>query len=243
MVSSFTPGIGMVGGFTMLSDYHKSKDGIFSRVQNLDWVYLLSVGAGAAGLGRPVSILGNNFGFRRAVYDAVGGYRRLGFTIIEDFALMNAMLRQTSWRVRFLLAPDAAIFSLPPLSWRAFIDQRKRWSAGGKEVSAFGKLLLIAGLLRHFATVMAIIFLKPLLPILLGIGLALAADFLLLHHTTRRLQRRDALRYFPLFEIYFLLYSFFFAPVVALPTTVRWKNVVYHWRFGRRVHKIEESHS
>ncbi len=241
MVSGFTPEVGMVGAFTLLSNFQEPRDGFFSRVQNLDWLYLLSVGAGAAGLEMPVSILGNNFGFRREVYEVVGGYRRLGFSIIEDCALMNAMLRQTKWRVRFVLEPGAAILSLPPLTWRAFIDQRKRWSAGGKEVSTFGKLLLIAGFLRHIATILGFIFIKPIALIIAAVLLVSLADFLLLLSTTSRLGRRDSLFYFPFFEIYFLLYSFLFAPVVALPTTVRWKNVDYHWRFGRRVQKIEES--
>jgi cellulose synthase/poly-beta-1,6-N-acetylglucosamine synthase-like glycosyltransferase len=241
MVSGFTPETGMVGGFTLLSNFKKSADGFFTQVQNIDWIYLLSVGAGAAGLRKPVSILGNNFGFRRAVYDAVGGYRRLGFSIIEDCALMNAMVRQTKWRVRFLLEPGAVVLSLPPLSWRAFIDQRKRWSAGGKEVSVFGKALLVAGFLRHLSTIAAFVFIQPIAPVLAVALIAALADFLLLWSTTGRLRRRNALLHFPLFEIYFFLYSFLFAPVVALPTTVRWKNVDYHWRFGKRVYKIKES--
>ncbi len=240
MVSGFTPETGMIGGFTLLSNFQETRDGFFSRLQNVDWIYLLSVGAGAAGLGKPVSILGNNFGFRREVYESVGGYRRLGFSIIEDCALMNAMLRQTKWRVRFVLEPGAAILSLPPLTWRAFVDQRKRWSAGGKEVSPFGKLLLVAGFLRHIATILGLIFIKPITLFIAVVLLVSLADFLLLLSTTSRLGRRETLFYFPFFEIYFLLYSFLFAPVVALPTTVRWKNVDYHWRFGRDVHKIEE---
>lgn len=241
MVSGFTPETGMVGGFTLLSNFQDERDGFFSRVQNVDWIYLLSVGAGAAGLGKPVSILGNNFGFRREVYDAVGGYRRLGFSIIEDCALMNAMIRQTKWRVRFVLEPGAAILSLPPLTWRAFVDQRKRWSAGGKEVSPFGKLLLVAGFLRHLATILGIIFIKPMTLVVAAVLLVSLADFSLLWHVSSRLSCRKTMSHFPFFEIYFLLYSFLFAPVVALPTTVRWKNVDYQWRFGRQIQKIEES--
>jgi len=242
MVSGFTPETGMVGGFTLLSNEKKSDDDVYTRVQNLDWIYLLSVGAGAAGLGKPVSILGNNFGFRRAVYDAVGGYRCLGFTIIEDCALMTAMIRQTEWRVRFLLEPDAAIISLPPQNWRTFLDQRKRWSAGGKEVPVFGKILLVAAFLRHLATFLGLIFIQPVVMVVAGALLVCLVDFSFLWFVTGRLRCRSALSSFFLFQVYFLVYSFAFAPIVALPTTVRWKNVDYHWGFGRRVHKIEESH-
>lgn len=240
MVSGFTENIGMVGGFTMLSEMNGKNEGLISQVQNLDWIYLLSVGAGAAGFGKPVSILGNNFGFRRCVYEAVGGYRRLGFTIIEDCALMKAMSRQTRWRVRFLLKPAAATASPPPLSWRTFIEQRKRWAAGGKEVAGFGKILLLAAFLRHMTTLLALVLLTPVWPALAIIALVLLADFLLLFYATGRLQRRDALIYFPFFQIYFLLYSLFLAPVVALPTTVRWKDIDYHWRFGQRAHKVDD---
>jgi cellulose synthase/poly-beta-1,6-N-acetylglucosamine synthase-like glycosyltransferase len=212
---------------------------LFAKIQTLDWIYLLSVGAGAAGLGKPVSIIGNNFAFRRATYEAVGGYEKLGFSIIEDFALMRATHEQTDWQVIFPLDPQLAIISEPATNWREFYVQRQRWAAGGKEVGLLAKWLMAIAFLAHLAC-LAAFFISAKLAIVCFAVLA-GVDFLLIWQSTRRLERRDLLAIFPLFEIYYFLYSFFFAPTVLLPATVRWKGVHYRWNWRGKIKRVKES--
>jgi len=242
MISGFRSDTGLVGGFTLLAPppAGSALQRFWGNIQNVDWMYLLAVGAGATGLGRPVSVLGNNCGFRKVAYEAVGGYRALGFSIIEDFALMRAITRQTDWQASFCLTPGAALETLPPTSWRAFVEQRKRWAAGAREISGFGKLLLCVGFLRHAAIFAAVFLLHPLWPAFVGIGAAFFADFSLLWNAARRLQRRRALWYFPWFALYQTFYSLVLALVVALPITVRWRDVEYRWRFGGRLRGIND---
>lgn len=237
MVSYFAPTIGLVGGFTLLSAHEKTKV-IFAKIQALDWIYLLTVGAGAAGLGKPISIIGNNFAFRRAAYDAVGGYENLGFSIIEDFALMRAIHERTNWEVIFPLDPQIAITTKPAASWREFYDQRQRWAAGGKDVGRMAKWLMLIAFLGHLAC-LAAFFISAKLTIICFAILA-GVDFLLIWQSACKLGRRDLLAVFPLFEIYYFLYSFFFAPTVLLPATVRWKGVRYRWSWRGKVKRVEE---
>jgi cellulose synthase/poly-beta-1,6-N-acetylglucosamine synthase-like glycosyltransferase len=237
MISYFAPHIGLVGGFTLLTRIEK-KSSVFAKIQTLDWIYLLSVGAGAAGLGKPVSILGNNFAFRRAAYEAVGGYEALGFSIIEDFALMRAIHKQTPWQICFPLDPQLVITSEPELNWRDFFEQRQRWAAGGKEVGLLAKAFMLIAFWGHVACLTAT-FIS--IPLMLSCLLTLTStDFLLLWRSMRRLERTDLLAIFPLFEIYYFLYSFLFAPTVLLPTTVRWKGLRYHWNLRGKIKRVEE---
>ena len=90
IVAHFTPETGMVGGVTLL-EYPKDDSGFWARLQALDWLFLQAIASGMTGAGRPVSILGNNFAFRRAAYDETGGFRRIGFSLTEDMALMQAI--------------------------------------------------------------------------------------------------------------------------------------------------------
>ena len=94
----FQKDVGLVGGFTLL-DKKNDPSYLFGKIQSLDWAYLLSVGTGFMGFGIPLSVLGNNFSFRRQAYEEVGGYRNMGFTIIEDFALMKTLVKKTLWKV------------------------------------------------------------------------------------------------------------------------------------------------
>jgi cellulose synthase/poly-beta-1,6-N-acetylglucosamine synthase-like glycosyltransferase len=237
MVGYFAPNVGLVGGFTLLSPRDKTNT-IFAKIQTLDWIYLLTVGAGAAGLGKPVSIIGNNFAFRRAAYDAVGGYEKLGFSIIEDFALMRAIHERTNWKVIFPLDPQLTITGEPATSWREFYEQRQRWAAGGKDVGMLAKWFMLIAFLGHLIC-LAAFFTSAKLAIICFAVLA-GVDFLLVWQSARKLGRRDLLTIFPLFEIYYFLYSFFFTPTVLLPATVRWKGVHYRWNWRGKIKRVEE---
>ncbi len=237
MISYFTPEVGLVGGFTLLTPC-KQNNSMFTRIQTLDWVYLLAVGAGAAGLGKPLSIIGNNFAFRRAAYDAVGGYEKIGFSIIEDFALMRAINGQTKWRVIFPIDARTTMVSKPARDWRGFYEQRQRWAAGGKEVGMLAGIFMLLAFLGHLASFVAWLVSIPLALICLFI--LVSSDLLLLWKAAARLERKDLLKVFPFFEMYYFFYSFAFAPTVLLPATVRWKGVQYRWNFRGKIKRVEE---
>lgn len=241
LTQHFTPETGLVGGFTLLTPLRgqsPSPDTLFAKIQTLDWMYLLTAGAGAAGWGKPVSILGNNFGFRRAAYDHVGGYQNIGFTIVEDFALMQKIVRDTEWRVRFPLDPGAAIYSFPPATWRDFFQQRQRWAAGGKEMGWLAKYLMAIAFCALIAIVLASFISWKLL--LAGLAGKLLMDLLLLWRCAAALRCKFLLRYFLFFEFYFFIYSFMFAPTILLPATVHWKGVRYRWNMRGKIKSVED---
>lgn len=232
--------VGLVGGFTLLDDKN-DRTGLFGKIQSLDWAYLLSVGTGAMGFGLPLSVLGNNFSFRRAAYDEVGGYRRMGFTIIEDFALMKTLLAKTDWRVRYPIDRQMLVYSHPMPDLGRFYQQRKRWSAGGKEVGGYGKFLMFVAMASHLlATLLMATNVKLAI---LAVCLLAAADFLVLHRTTGLVQRQDLLRYFPIWQAFYFLYTIVFTPVLLLPTTVRWKEISYSWKLNFQLKQMVETGS
>jgi len=239
-VSYYAPDVGIVAGFTLL-DQPGDGTSLPGKVQSLDWLYLLTVGSGAAGLGRPVSVLGNNFSFRRAAYEAVGGYRNLGFSIIEDFNLMQAVIRRTGWRVCFPIDPRNTVLSKPMATFTEFYHQRKRWAAGGKEVSLFAKSLMAVAFLTHVLLPLGLVLPGSSLLSLVALLSVIAADTALLWPSTGRLHRRDLLRYLLPFEAFYFLYTTFFAPVVLFPTTVHWKGVRYEWETPGKIKRISET--
>ncbi len=235
--SYYADDVGLVGGFTLL-DQPRDRTSLFGRVQSLDWAYLLSIGSGAIGLGKPLSVLGNNFSFRKSAYEEVGGYRKMGFTIIEDFALMRTLVQQTAWQVRYPISPDMLVTSLPMKTVSAFYQQRKRWSAGGKEVGWYGKFLMSVAMLVHLGIPLTL--LTDIWQGAIGLLVVLGADFCLLWRTTGMANRRDLLRQFPLWEGFYFLYTAFFAPVLLLPTTVTWKQISYSWKLNWKLRRMWE---
>ncbi|MCG8607886.1 glycosyltransferase [bacterium] len=229
--------VGLVGGFTLLDERHDATS-LFGKVQSLDWAYLLSIGSGAIGMQTPLSVLGNNFSFRRQAYEEVGGYRNMDFTIIEDFALMKTLLQKTSWKVRYPIDAEMLVYSHPMSGLREFYHQRKRWSAGGKEVGLYGKFLMFIAVLVHI-----LLPITPLVTTPFGVVastlLVLSADFALLWRTTGLIGRRDLLFYFPIWEPFYFLYTVLFTPVLLLPTRVTWKEISYSWKLNWKIKRME----
>ncbi|MFQ5603668.1 MAG: glycosyltransferase [bacterium] len=230
--------VGLVGGFTLLDKKHTPAT-IFSKIQSLDWAYLLSIGTGAMGFGWPLSVLGNNFSFRRAAYEEVGGYRKMGFTIIEDFALMKTLLHKTNWKVLYPIEPEMLVYSQAMPDFKAFYQQRKRWSAGGKEVGLYGKFLMALALTVHTLVPISWFLINPVFCIA-GLAVLIAADYCLLLRTTGLVHRRDLLRFFAVWEIFYFLYTILFTPVLLFPTSVKWKDTTYTWKLNWKLKEMTE---
>ena len=228
--------VGMVGGFTLLDEKNDGAS-LFGKIQSLDWAYLLSVGTGFMGFGIPLSVLGNNFSFRREAYEEVGGYRNMGFTIIEDFALMKTLVKKTSWKVLYPIDSKMLVYSHPMSTIIKFYRQRKRWSAGGKEVGFYGKFLMLISVMVHLLIPISFFIFNFQLSFLALLGVLLA-DFSLLFRTIGLVRRRDLLKYFLLWEGFYFLYTILFTPVLLFPTTVKWKNISYQWKFNLKLKKM-----
>ncbi len=149
----FDEDTGIVGGVTLISKSDKSIYGI----QAIDWDFLLTVGAGAATFRMPVACLGNNLVFRKKAYNEIGGYRKIKFSVTEDFALFKAITSSGKWSYRYPMDKLTLVKTLPVESLKEVFSQRKRWGTGGKDTGLFGFLTLRARipfpLADHFISV------------------------------------------------------------------------------------------
>ena len=119
---------------------------------------------------------------------------------------------------------------------REFLEQRHRWTAGGREFKGFAKYLIMLALLCHTAIALAA-FQSALLFTGAVLGMLLV-DFALLWRGTAVLRCRSLLKYFLPFRVYFLIYNLALAPFFLFPVSVRWKGR----RYRRLAHglKMEE---
>ncbi|HUT63897.1 MAG TPA: glycosyltransferase [Anaerolineae bacterium] len=138
-ISAFRGNTGIVGGITKIST---DSGGLFSWLQNCDQVSKLAVAMGCAGLGFPVTLMGNNFSFRRKVYESLGGFRKLKPSIVEDMALMNAVIRGTEYRLSWAHDMDSVAVSEPVFSFDTFIEQHLRWIHELRDLSITGKMMI-----------------------------------------------------------------------------------------------------
>jgi cellulose synthase/poly-beta-1,6-N-acetylglucosamine synthase-like glycosyltransferase len=224
MVAYFTPDTGMVGGITMLSKSNR-KESLTAKTQALDWLFLQGVASGSAGSGFPTSILGNNFAFRKQAYLDTGGYKTIGFSLTEDMVLMRAIQKLHKWQIKYPLELETAIYSQPVKSLRQLIDQRRRWIAGGMIGPLSGWVMMITALLSHVLPFICLFTTKSAGIAAISIILPILTDFLLIvHPLVRRIQRKDLIKYFPVFELYYFMYTTVFAVLAIIPIKIQWKN-------------------
>lgn len=218
-VSYFKPDVGIVGGLTVLDPV-----GFFSTIQMLDWLFLQAIAAGTAGIGLPVTILGNNFSFRKKAYEEAGGFSKIGFSVTEDLALLNAIKNNTSWKIRYFLMRETAVESKAVPDLKAFYQQRKRWIIGGKRVSWWGYFLMSSAFAAHLLMLLMWPFNLTSTFTIILLTMSLIADFLLLYVIAVRIKRERLLRFFPFFEIFYIIYTLILAFLFVLPAKVRWKE-------------------
>jgi len=131
MVSYFTPETGMVIGFSQLSVKNKKQNWI-QKIQNLDFLSLLSAAQGASNLGYPLAATGQNLAYRKRAFQEVGGFKSVGQRISGDDVLLLQLIRkQTNWKVRFSHSEKSFNTSKPESTLTDMLNQRTRWASNG----------------------------------------------------------------------------------------------------------------
>lgn len=213
IASYYTDDVGSVYGYT-----GQRASGIFSGIQNLDFLYLLGVAAGAINFGKPLSCIGNNMSYRRSAYIEAGGYAAIPFSVTEDFELLFAISRLKKYNIIYPLDRNAYVESFPCSTIRQLYWQKVRWGRGGMNSPLRGFVVMAAGFLASLGVLISPFFFSYV--VLAMIFLKFAADFLFLFVILQSLHRISSLRYFIFFELYFIFY------VLALPVAVLFRKKI-----------------
>jgi cellulose synthase/poly-beta-1,6-N-acetylglucosamine synthase-like glycosyltransferase len=219
-VANYHATTGLVASITLLE-----VQGFFDAIQSLDWAYLLGMASGAANLGVPLSVIGNNMSIRMDAYRDVGGYRNIPFSVTEDHALFEAIWNKSPWKVKFPISKELLVMSKATPDFKTWWRQKHRWVKGGQRLKFVGYVIFVIGLLGNLAMVTAP-FLLPLRPALLIIGTKCLADLLVILPVLARTRKWFLLKYFPVYEIYLPLFVFVM-PIMIVQKNVKWKGRVY----------------
>lgn len=218
-----------------LIQYYDSKTGVvcgfsipktkflFWGIQSFDWLYLLSLSSGSAGLNDQLSCVGNNMSFRRSAYEDVGGYENIKFSVTEDFMLLQTIKRKTNWKTKFPVNLNTLNFTLPCLTFKELYRQKKRWGRGGLDINWFGWCFGVIGWLMSVSILLGWIFvgLKFYIVLLL---LKFLIDFFLTFPVIFRFKIYYLFLYLIPFEIYFTFYAFSLPFAIILDPVTIWKN-------------------
>jgi len=105
---------------------------LFNELQKIEFSGLILVGAGLIGINYPIICNAANLGFRKSIYEMVGGYDdNLDLSSGDDEFLMQKIFRETEFKIKFCFNRKAMTFTNPNESLTQFYQQRKRWASKG----------------------------------------------------------------------------------------------------------------
>jgi cellulose synthase/poly-beta-1,6-N-acetylglucosamine synthase-like glycosyltransferase len=212
--SYYQDNVAIVNGYTTIFSSNA-----FTGMQAIDFIYLLFVSAGTINLGKPVSCIGNNMSFRKRVYIETGGFENLPFSVTEDFLLLNSIHKLNKYKLTYPLDKNALVISKPSLTIR------KRWALGGIKAPIFGIFLMLwAFLINSFVLLTPVFFSSVWLYLVL---FKIATDFFVLVPIHQKLGLQKNLKYFPVFQFYFIIYTFVLPFIILFNKKVKWKDRTY----------------
>jgi cellulose synthase/poly-beta-1,6-N-acetylglucosamine synthase-like glycosyltransferase len=208
--------IGVVNGTTTIN-YQNS----FEACQAVEMLMALNLMKTLTKFGLETTGMGNNMAVTAEAYWAVGGYEKIGFSIVEDYALYKAIIDKG---YGFGQGFDASVlaFTKPP---KNYFEQRKRWVSGGMStksnlivlalIQAFALPILLIISFLNWEIALSIFTFSFLLNLFLGFKISL------------KLKLFSLIKYIPAYTIY--MYVFWFLQIINyfLPTKLVWKGREY----------------
>ena len=220
IASYYTDDVGVVNGFTT-----QQVEGSFSGMQAIDFIYLLFIASGTINLGKPISCIGNNMSFRKVAYNETGGFENLPFSVTEDFLLLNSIKKLKKYKVIYPLDKNSLVTSNAASSISELFNQKKRWAVGGIDTPPIGLGLMLWSFLTNLFLLSTPFFFSANL-LYLAI-FKIATDFFVLLPAHQQLGLQKNLKYFLVFEIYYIIYVIILPFAVLFNKKVKWKDRLY----------------
>ncbi|MGQ1890182.1 glycosyltransferase [Thermophagus sp. OGC60D27] len=125
--------------------------GSLGKFQQIDYLAMQMVTAGAAGIGRPVICSGANLAFRKKSFlEASQSMRGMDYLSGDDVFLLHAF-KEHNFKISFLKSPQVLVKTFPATSPRGFLLQRMRWGGKSKQYKdRFTLITVVVVLLANF---------------------------------------------------------------------------------------------
>ena len=197
----------------------------FSAMQSVDFIYLLSTASGTINLGKPMSCIGNNMSYRKSVYEEIGGYENLKFSVTEDFRLLMAIAKLKKYKIIYPIDKEALVTSKACSTVQELYHQKKRWSVGGLDSEPAGTVLIASAFLANLMMVLALFFFsKAIIPLFV---FKFIIDYFFIAPVHSKLGLKLSFKYFLFFELYFITYVVVMPFILIFTRRVKWKEREY----------------
>ena len=204
------------------------KKGILQNLQALEFTSLIGTGAGAIGGGSAIFCNGANMAYRKAVFLEVNNFENDIAASGDDVFLLHSVKAKYPKSIVFAKNENAIVITQPLKSFKAFINQRKRWTAKTGLYKDFASiyvslLVLFSNLSIVFLFGAQFFYAQHFKIFILFYILKTMVDLFFLYPVLRFFKREDLIKWIVPFELF---YSFYIVLIVILSFTksFEWKG-------------------
>ena len=207
--------------------FHQDKN-IFEKLQSLEFMGLIGIGAGAVSNHQPMMCNGANLAYTKKIFNEVNGFAgSQGVASGDDTQLMLKIAELNPSKIHFLKSPDAIVYTQPASSANDLLQQRKRWAS--KIPSKMNSFVLLMGCVAYTIHVGLLILLVcsvfdvSLIPFfLLFFTLKIIPEFIFLHSLSGFFRNRNLLKLFFPAQFIYMIYILFIGASAPFSS--------YHWK-------------
>jgi poly-beta-1,6-N-acetyl-D-glucosamine synthase len=189
----------------------------FAKMEQLEFLGLITTAAGLIGSGRPIICNGANLSYRKDAFNAVGGYSD-NSTSNDDEILINQIVYRNIGRVVFAPELDAVVATSSSNTMKTFLLQRIRWANKRGHYEDITILFTLIGLYIFFASMlltMILLFHEPHLLLPLG---AVFVGKILVDYFTLRSGARLFKQHISIFH--YIIAEFLHVPYIVIAAAV-----------------------
>ena len=197
----------------------RSSNGWVAGIQNTDIVFYFWLSRFLNSAGQESGIFFGNFAFRRKIYDEIGGFDSIGFSLTEDLSFSQTLHRK-GYNMHFQSHPIVSIEACP--DWKALLHRTYRVSVSRL---SFFSLIIWAWLLT-----LPLLFIPAVSGSSLGLGMFGLRYLMgagLVGQAVLRSPRRPLFRYVLIYEFLALCFGLMVLGKTLLRHKVEWGGVTY----------------
>jgi cellulose synthase/poly-beta-1,6-N-acetylglucosamine synthase-like glycosyltransferase len=204
----------------------------FSKLEQLEFLGLITTAAGLIGSGRPIICNGANLAYRKNAFISVDGFGDNG-SFNDDESLMNRIVYRNIGKIVFAPESDAVITTRSSNTMTSFLRQRIRWANKRGRYEDKSILFTLVSLYLFFLIFVFMVILIPLkspflFPVITTLGIKAVVDYLTLHAGAQLFLQRVQI-------FYFIIAELLHAPYIVIASAIGQLSSV-HWK-GRRIRR------
>ena len=191
--------------------YTKEKS-FFERLQTLEFLYLIGLGASSIGNKKPSTCNGANLAYRKDVFLELKGFQGIDdLASGDDELFLHKVASKYPDGIGFCKSKLAMVYTDAKPNLTEFIRQRKRWASKStrykdKRIVALGVVIWLFNILILLNMVLSFFNSSFFLVLLLIFLLKFIAEFAFLSTITQFAKRKELLSYLPILTVIHVFY-------------------------------------